>query len=303
MQNLLLSSSIQFGHNKVKNPEAMIEAFSDVADNPVIAVSVDMLDTGIDVPEVVNLVFFKPVKSKSKFWQMIGRGTRLCPDLFGPGMDKDHFRIFDFCQNFDFFDVNGDGFESAMGESLVQRMFKARVRLAFYLQGVEYQEQEGTKALWQETVDWLHEQINHIETDSALVRKFRKKLNQFREKSELSNLNESKVNDLIKELSQLPFPVINEEEMKKRFDVKALNLMLAIIENKPIQKKYIQEIQKTADDLLKKSSLPSVQKRLELLKRIKEKEFWKAITIDGVEKVRVELRDLIKLLDKEDNSQ
>ena len=48
---------------------------------PQIAISVDMLDTGIDVPEILNLVFFKKVMSKAKFWQMIGRGTRLCPGL------------------------------------------------------------------------------------------------------------------------------------------------------------------------------------------------------------------------------
>ncbi len=86
--------------------QSLIDDFSDKTKAPHIAVSVDMLDTGIDVPEVVNLVFFKIVRSKTKFWQMIGRGTRLCPDLFGPGEDKDHFLIFDFCQNFEFFNQN-----------------------------------------------------------------------------------------------------------------------------------------------------------------------------------------------------
>ena len=80
---------------------------------PHIAISVDMLDTGIDVPEVVNLVFFKPVRSKTKFWQMIGRGTRLCPDLFGPGRDKEFFYIFDWCRNFEFFNQNPDVTEGA----------------------------------------------------------------------------------------------------------------------------------------------------------------------------------------------
>ena len=96
---------------------------------PHIAISVDMLDTGIDVPEVVNLVFFKIVRSKTKFWQMMGRGTRLCPDLFGPGLHKEHFLVFDFCQNFEFFNQNPELTDGRSGESLGARLFKARLDL------------------------------------------------------------------------------------------------------------------------------------------------------------------------------
>ena len=92
--------------NYAKYAQSLIDDFSQKDKAPHIAISVDMLDTGIDVPEVANLVFFKPVYSKIKFWQMIGRGTRLCPDLFGPGEDKQDFRVFDFCFNFDFFREN-----------------------------------------------------------------------------------------------------------------------------------------------------------------------------------------------------
>src|SRR3546814_17135056 len=89
-----------------------------------------MLDTGIDVPEIVNLVFAKPVKSKVKFWQMIGRGTRLCPDLFGPGRHKTVFRIFDHWQNFEFFEQNRPEAEPSQGRSLLQQVFEARIDLA-----------------------------------------------------------------------------------------------------------------------------------------------------------------------------
>jgi len=88
---------------KVEYAQSLIDAFSAFEKPPHIAISVDMLDTGIDVPEVVNLVFFKPVRSKTKFWQMLGRGTRLCPDLYGPGKDKKNFYIFDVCGNLEFF--------------------------------------------------------------------------------------------------------------------------------------------------------------------------------------------------------
>src|SRR4051812_38122686 len=89
-----------------------------------------MLDTGIDVPEVVNLVFFKQVRSKTKFWQMMGRGTRLCPDLFGPGQDKEYFRVFDYCQNLEFFGANPEIKEASAPKSLTERLFAARLDLA-----------------------------------------------------------------------------------------------------------------------------------------------------------------------------
>ena len=94
-----------------------------------------MLDTGIDVPEIVNLVFFKPVRSKTKFWQMIGRGTRLCPNLFGPGRDKEFFSIFDWCRNFEFFSQNPDVTEGAGADSLAKRLFAARVEVVGEVDG------------------------------------------------------------------------------------------------------------------------------------------------------------------------
>ena len=114
---------------KTEYAQSLIDDFSNKDKAPHIAISVDMLDTGIDVPEVVNLVFFKLVRSKTKFWQMVGRGTRLCPDLFGPGQDKEFFYIFDYCQNLEFFSQNLPATEGALGESLGKRLFNARLEL------------------------------------------------------------------------------------------------------------------------------------------------------------------------------
>jgi type I restriction enzyme R subunit len=110
--------------------QSLIDAFSAKDKAPHIAISVDMLDTGIDVPEVVNLVFFKIVRSRTKFWQMVGRGTRLCRDLFGPGEHKKFFYLFDYCQNLEFFSQNPATEEGSSGESLSTRLFKARVTLS-----------------------------------------------------------------------------------------------------------------------------------------------------------------------------
>lgn len=114
---------------KTEYAQNLIDDFSVKEKAPHIAISVDMLDTGIDIPEVVNLVFFKMVRSKAKFWQMLGRGTRLCPDLFGMGKDKRFFYIFDYCQNLEFFSQNPETTEGALEESLGKRLFTTRLAL------------------------------------------------------------------------------------------------------------------------------------------------------------------------------
>ena len=119
--------------NYVKYAQSLIDDFSIKEKAPHIAISVDMLDTGIDVPEVVNLVFFKLVRSKTKFWQMLGRGTRLCPDLFGPGEDKEVFYIFDFCQNLEFFGERPEGYDAPLQDSVKTKIFKRRLEVADHL--------------------------------------------------------------------------------------------------------------------------------------------------------------------------
>ena len=113
---------------KTEYAQSLLDDFYLAEKAPHIAISVDMLDTGIDVPEVVNLVFFKIVRSKTKFWQMLGRGTRLCPDLFGPGRHKEYFHVFDFCQNFEFFNQNPQTAEGAVVEFAREAALRAAGR-------------------------------------------------------------------------------------------------------------------------------------------------------------------------------
>ena len=117
-------------HSKEPRAEDLIDQFKEPKGELRIAISVDMLDTGIDVPEVVNLVFAKPVKSKVKFWQMIGRGTRLCKNLFGPGKDKSAFLIFDHWNNFAFHELNAEEVEPSAPKPLTQRRYESRIELA-----------------------------------------------------------------------------------------------------------------------------------------------------------------------------
>ena len=150
-----------------------------------------MLDTGIDVPEVVNLVFFKLVRSKTKFWQMIGRGTRLCPDLFGPGEDKEFFYVFDYCQNLEFFSQNPETTDGVAGESLGKRLFKARLELIGELDRrsidgqqvneppAKYGPQPDHQQLRDGTAGHLHQAVAAMNLENFVVRPQRRTVEKF----------------------------------------------------------------------------------------------------------------------------
>jgi type I restriction enzyme R subunit len=88
-----------------------------------------MLDTGIDIPEIVNLVFFKMVRSRTKFWQMVGRGTPYGQTCSVWGGTRREFWIFDYCQNLEFFSQNLGTTSGATNESLSKKLFAGRVEL------------------------------------------------------------------------------------------------------------------------------------------------------------------------------
>ncbi|CEW39036.1 type I restriction-modification system R subunit [Streptococcus pneumoniae] len=146
----------------IKHYQTLIDDFKIKEKYPQIAISVDMLDTGIDVPEVVNLVFFKKVRSKTKFWQMIGRGTRLCKDLFGPEQDKENFLVFDYGDNFDYFRADPRDGEGRHIVSLTQRLFNIKVDLIRELQGLQYQEDQFARAYRQQLVSELQGRIESL---------------------------------------------------------------------------------------------------------------------------------------------
>src|SRR5690625_4047964 len=151
---------------------SLIEDFYLADKAPHMAISVDMLDTGIDVAAVVNLVFFKTVHSKSKFWQMIGRGTRLCPDLFGPGQDKTYFLVFDFCGNLEYFSQDLPGAEGRIQKSLSHRLFENRVKLVRALG-------DENKKLRRTTSEILREFITGMNPENFLVRPKRRLVEKF----------------------------------------------------------------------------------------------------------------------------
>jgi type I restriction enzyme, R subunit len=262
---------------------------------PQIAVSVDMLDTGIDVPEVCNLVFFKRVQSSSKYWQMIGRGTRLCADLFAFGEHKKEFIIFDFCENFEFFRHKPKGIEGSSSKSISQRLFELRLRLSFVLQNNDSQElKEYGKAI----LEGLILQTQALNTASFIVRQHWKEVEKYKDPNAWNALTDLDIKELFDHIAPL-MSEVGQDEMAKRFDALMLDVQLAIIHGEKKQIGLIQKIASTAGKLSKKASIPSVAAKMPYIKDAQDKEFWKIGDITAIERIRIELRELVKFIDNE----
>ena len=276
----------------------LLNKFKDKAKMPQIAVSVDMLDTGIDVPEVCNLVFFKPVRSSTKFWQMIGRGTRLCVDLFGPGTDKEEFLIFDFCENFEFFNINPKGIELGNSKSISQRLFELRLRLAFVLLA---QEESELKVYGQSLIAELTIQTQELNGESFIVRQHWEVVEKYRDPNSWNALSDLDIKELFDHIA----PIVIEtesDEMAKRFDALMLDLQLSVLKGEKKQLGLIQKVVTTAQKLSKKASIPAVAQHLDTIHEVQEKLFWQAGSIPAIERVRVDLRNLLKFLDAENKA-
>ena len=277
--------------------QSLIDDFSIKNKDPHIAISVDMLDTGIDVPEVANLVFFKPVYSKIKFWQMIGRGTRLCPDLFGPGMDKKDFRIFDFCYNFDFFKMNPDGIERGGGMPLGARLFRSRVELVGHTQKTPALDPDDKVRT--PTTNLLHAEVAAMNAENFIVRMHLRAVQKYRDRKAWDPLSDEDRETLQEEVAGLPSEMEAEEIESRLFDLMALRMQLATVEHdvsgfEKDRKKAVE----IAMLLEEKSAIPAVKAQLGYLQAMQGTEFWVGIDIAELEEMRLRLRELVPLLDK-----
>lgn len=262
---------------------------------PQIAVSVDMLDTGIDVPEVCNLVFFKPVRSSAKFWQMVGRGTRLCPDLFGFTEDKVEFVIFDLCENLEFFAANPRGFEGTSQKTLSQRLFELRLRLAFVLLN---QVEKELKEYGQQIIQLLIRQTQELNLESFVVRQHWQVVEKYRDPSAWNALTDLDIKELFDHIAPL-MSEAGEDEFAKRFDVLMLDLQLSVLNGERKQANIIEKVIGISGRLSKKASIPAVAQRMEAINLSRSRDFWAQGSIPGIERIRVELREIVKFLDVE----
>ncbi len=286
--------------NYESKAQDLLEVFADQHDevDPQIAVSVDMMDTGVDAPRVVNLVFFKLVRSSTKFWQMIGRGTRLCPNLFGQGKNKTFFTLFDYCQNFEFFDVNPDGIEAKAIKSLTQQVFEAKLEVALLIREDTNSTTEQ-KELASSYIDELHQLVAGLDDNRFVVKASLRLVVQYSVKQRWQNVSKNDQLDINTSLSSLVLPNKNDDELARRFDILILNYQLSLLTGAYSTDYYLNKISTTAKALLKKLNIPAIAFQEPLLKTLQTEPFWKAININALDKVRVAMRDLIKYLDKE----
>ena len=279
--------------NTINYSQTLIDEFSQKDKLPQIAISVDMLDTGIDVPEVLNLVFFKPVKSKAKFWQMIGRGTRLCEGLLD-GYDKKEFYIFDFCGNFEFFRIN-KGKASANMLAVHCRVFDLKFQIVYKLQDLVYQTDE-LKQWRNDLVEEMVNKVKELDRDKFDVRQHIKYVDLYSNPDNYNGLTFADCLEVEEELVPLIYPD-GDEINAVRFDALMYGIELAHLADK----KYTRGI----NDLLKKAkavasvaNIPEIQVQSELLNKIINTNYINECEIDDFELIRKNLRDLIKYVPK-----
>ena len=282
--------------NYVTYSQDLIDKFEVRDNNPQIAVSVDMLDTGIDVPDVLNLVFFKIVKSKIKFMQMIGRGTRLSEDIFGNGKNKECFYIFDWCRNFEYFEKNPEGTAASSTISLTERIFGLRADVAFHLQHQKYQEDDYCRGLHNELKEILKEQVMSLSDSHISVRSKWEEVSHFKKEDNWLSLSEVDVHALKNDIAPL-LPKNTMEPTAKMFDALILNIELACVNDEVKADKKILQVQNIATLLVeKKATLPQVQAKMATLKEVLSVVAWENVSLKWLEKVRKDLRELMQFL-------
>ena len=277
--------------NYMTYAQSAIDEFSEPDKLPQIAISVDMLDTGIDVPEVLNLVFFKKVMSKAKFWQMIGRGTRLCPGLVD-GEDKSKFYIFDFCGNFEFFRMN-KGKANNNTLALSAMLFSLKAQIVYKLQDMAYQTKELI-AFRKSLVEELLEKVQELDRENFAVRQHLKYVELYSDPESYKALTYENTLEMTDELAPLILP--DQDDAKAlRFDALMYGIELAYLAGK----KYA----KARHDLLKKvqavagvANIPDIMAQQELIQKILKTDYLDNAGINEFEIIRENIRDLIKYI-------
>lgn len=277
--------------------QSLIDDFSEPNKPPHIAISVDMLDTGIDVPEVVNLVFFKIVRSKTKFWQMIGRGTRLCPDLFGPDMHKEDFLVFDFCQNFEFFNQNPNPSEGALGPSITEKLFVARVDLMDEICKGQETAENDLEELRDSLERRLYDEVVGMNLDNFIVRPKRRYVEKFQKRDAWEDLDIEARLELTEHIAGLPSALKDDELEAKQFDYLVLLAQLALLRSDATFAKYQERTRRIASSLEDLGNVPMVAAQMTLILELQNDEYWEEITLPMLEEMRRKLRGLVKLIE------
>lgn len=280
--------------NYMTYAQSAIDEFSDPKKMPQIAISVDMLDTGIDVPEVVNLVFFKKVMSKAKFWQMIGRGTRLCPGLLD-GEDKQKFYIFDFCGNFEFFRMN-KGKATANMIALQGAIFNLKFEISYKLQDMDYQI-DRLLAYRKALVKQMCEKVQQLPRDNFAVRQHLKYVDLYSTESNYQALTYEDTLIVREEVAPLILPD-GDEASAVRFDALMYGIELAYLLGKKYSKAR-SDLHRKVAGIASVANIPEIQAQSELINKILNTDYVETAGVNEFEEIREKLRDLMKYIPKE----
>jgi type I restriction enzyme R subunit len=227
---------------------------------------------------------------------MLGRGTRLCPDLFGPGRHKEFFHVFDFCQNFEFFNQNPQTADGAVVDSLAKRLFVRRVELIGEIdKGKE--DNEHLQTVRTDTAARLHEEVAAMSLENFIVRPKRLFVEHYAEKAAWESLSDADKADLINEVAGLPSGLADDDFDAKQFDLLLLRAQLALLRSDHAFEGLRTKIVLIAGLLEELQNIPMVAAELSLILEVQTDEYWQDITVPMLETVRRRLRSLIKLIE------
>ncbi|WP_047789760.1 DEAD/DEAH box helicase family protein [Tenacibaculum mesophilum] len=264
---------------------------------PQIAVSVDMMDTGVDAPKVLNLVFFKEVRSYAKYWQMVGRGTRLRPNLFGIGKDKEFFLIFDICKNIEFFEANPEGYQNKVQKSVSSQVFEAKLNLVTAIRNYHNATNEDDTLAKQYTNE-LHALISNLNPERFEVRKVQATVDKYQNREHWDNLSVGNISEILNDLASLTNST-NTNELEIRFELLMLRFQLALLLQLKTQETYITKIIDIGNQLYTKRNIPAVANKINVINNIIDIEYWKTVDVSTLNSIKEELIELIKFLDKD----
>ena len=261
---------------------------------PQIAVSVDMLDTGVDVPDILNLVFFKPVYSSIKYIQMVGRGTRLSKEIFADGSDKQEFYIFDWCENFEFFKDNKQGRKPVESMSVTERIFGLEADIIVVLQHERYQH-GFTREYCEQLKDKLAAQVNELNELHASVRREWETVRKYKRPETWGYISAIDALELKKKIAPL---IVSEKDDNggKMLDALMLNIELSKLVPDVVSTRSKNKVIRIAQLLKAKEGMPVVKERIDAIELAMNPNFWKGATIENLEYVRTALRELIYII-------
>lgn len=285
-------------HSKFERAEQLIDDFKRTDDSNekiTIAISVDMLDTGIDVPEILNLVFAKPVKSKVKFWQMVGRGTRKCDNLFGIGQHKNKFLIFDHWDNFEYFKIEHDEEEVRQSKSQSQKLFEGRV--AFAATALR----KAEMSLFNSMIKLIKQDIDELDDNCIAIKDNWKIKAQYQDMAVLEAFAPVTRNALYDRVAPLmQWKNIKGQNEALNWDLEVLNAQESMLEHGEVAFDVREKIQYKASKMA--MSRNEVRKKADTIRVLQQDNFWGSVDFDALENARLTMRDVIHLREKDKTS-